>query len=183
MTAYALIVFLGYPGLALAVFAGLLAARGILSIWIVAPLCVIGAVAGDSFGYWTGKKFGRRLFSRPDSFFFRKDFIDRTEAFYSKHGKKTLVLARFIPIIRTFAPIFAGIGEMEYRLFLSFNAAGGLLWGAGLTLSGYFLGIRFPQTERYLFDIVIVIIIASLVPVGFEFFRSRRKKPLPPAGL
>ena len=190
-----LIGFLGYPGLALIVFAesgfllgailpgdsllftaGIFAAQGIFSLWLTLAIVILAAILGDSFGYWTGKKFGRRLFIRDESLFFRKEYADRTEEFYKKHGRKTLILARFIPIVRTFAPIFAGIGSMEYSEFLAYNAIGGTLWGAAVILSGYFLGAAFPQIENYLTYIILAIVFISLLPVLREYIQHRKKR-------
>lgn len=190
-----ILAFLGYPGLALVVFAesgfllgailpgdsllftaGLIASRGALDIYAITAIAVVFAIAGDSLGYWMGIRYGRRLFSREDSFFFRKEYVGRTEDFYAKHGKKTLVLARFVPMVRTLAPIFAGIGAMSYREFFSYNAIGGILWGAGLTLAGYFLGAAFPQLENYITYVVLGIIALSLAPVAWEYFSASRKR-------
>src|SRR3989338_2670613 len=131
--------FFGFflPGDSLLFTAGLLASQGhfnVFILWIGATLC---AIAGDSVGYAFGRRVGPRLFTKEDSFFFHKDHIHRTEAFYEKHGKKTIILARFVPIVRTFAPILAGIGSMEYRTFLSFNVAGGVLWSTLLIFLGF----------------------------------------------
>ncbi len=154
-----------FPGDSLLFTAGFLASQGYLNIWFLIIGSAAAAVLGDSVGYWFGAKVGSKIFSRPDSFFFRRKHLERTRVFYAQHGKKTIVLARFVPIIRTFAPILAGVGGMEYRVFLTYNLVGGVVWGAGLPLLGYLLGAIVPGVDRYLLPIVIIIIILSLIPV------------------
>ena len=137
-------------------------------------VCVVAAaIVGDQVGYLFGRKVGPALFSRPDSRFFRQQHVHKAQAFIEKHGAKTIVLARFVPIVRTFAPIVAGVGQMEYRTFVKFNVLGGLLWGAGLTTLGYFLGeIEFIKNN---IEFAIIIIVAvSLLPVALEVWRHRR---------
>ena len=158
------------PGDSLLFTAGLLSAQGYFNVWIMAALAVIGAIIGDNVGYAFGRRVGPKLFTREASFWFHKDHITKAEKFYEKHGGKTIILARFIPIIRTFAPIVAGVGKMDYKIFLRYNIIGGLLWGAGVTLLGYFLGQLVPDAEKYLLYIVIAIIILSVVPVIIPMF-------------
>lgn len=165
-----------FPGDSLLFTVGLLASQSHFNIWLLVPLIVLAAILGDSFGYYCGRTFGPKIFSRDESILFRKAHIERTRRFYEKYGKKTIILARFVPIIRTFAPIFAGIAGMNYSLFLSFNIVGGILWGAGVTLGGYFLGNIFPQTEQYLSSIIIGIVFVSLLPMIFEFVREYRHR-------
>jgi len=153
-----------FPGDSLLFTSGFLASQNILDIKILLPLVVIGAIAGDSIGFWMGGKFGKWLMSRHESFFFKKDYITRANNFYEKHGGKALILARFIPAVRTFVPIVAGMAEMRYSKFISFNVIGGLLWGAGMTLTGYFLGRVIPDVDKYLLPIVAVIIVLSVLP-------------------
>ena len=143
--------FIGFflPGDSLLFTAGFLASQGIFDIRILAFLCFIGAVAGDSVGYWFGHKVGRKLFQKKDSLLFHKDNLMKAEKFYEQHGKKTIVIARFMPMIRTFAPIVAGIGSMDYKTFISYNVFGGLIWGVGLTLAGYYLGNLIPDVDKY----------------------------------
>ncbi len=169
--------FFGFflPGDSLLFTAGLLASQGLLNIWWLVPCCMAAAILGDSVGYAFGKRVGPALFSREDSFLFHKKHAERARDFYERHGKKTIILARFVPIVRTFAPIVAGIGGMAYRTFLSFNVIGGVAWTALLTLAGYFLGRAFPATERYLNLIVVAIILLSFIPVAVEWLRERRK--------
>jgi len=137
-------------------------------------ICVVtAAIVGDQVGYLFGKKVGPALFTRPDSRFFKQQNVQKAHAFIEKHGPKTIVLARFVPIVRTFAPIVAGVGEMEYRTFVKFNVLGGLLWGAGITTLGYFLGeVEFIKNN---IEVAIVAIVAiSVLPVAIEMWRHRR---------
>lgn len=162
-----------FPGDSLLFTAGLLASQGhfnILALWAGATVC---AIAGDSVGYAFGKRIGPKLFTKEDSLFFHKEHIHRTEAFYEKHGKKTIILARFIPIVRTFAPILAGIGRMNYKTFLSFNIVGGVLWTTTLLFLGYILGTIIPSVDRYLLPIIFGIIALSFLPIFFEYRRSK----------
>lgn len=165
-----------FPGDSLLFTAGLISSQGFLNIWILAPLMVIGAVAGDSFGYWFGAKVGPRIFNREDSFFFHKQHIERTQKFYLKYGTKTVVLARFLPIVRTFAPILAGVGSMPYGTFARYNIIGGIVWGGGVTLLGYFLGAVVPGIERYILPIIVGIIVVSFLPILHELVKSRRNQ-------
>ncbi len=164
------------PGDSLLFTAGLLASQSFFSIWYLTPIVILAAILGDSFGYWSGHYFGPKIFTKEDSFFFRKRYVEQTRAFYDRHGKKTIILARFAPIVRTLAPILAGVGKMPYRQFLTYNVIGGVLWGGGITLLGYFLGAIFPATEKYLSFIIIAIIIVSVLPIIFEVWRGRQEK-------
>lgn len=168
--------FFGFflPGDSLLFTAGLLASQGYFNVVVLWLGCMIAAIVGDSVGYWFGKKVGPKIFFRDDSFFFHKKHIDRTRAFYEKHGKKTIILARFVPIVRTFAPILAGVGQMEYRSFLSFNIIGGILWSTLLIFLGYGLGSFIPSIDRYLLPIVLLIILLSFVPIISEWRKSCR---------
>ena len=152
------------PGDSLLFTAGFLASQGFLNIWVLALGAFVCAVAGDSAGYAFGRRVGRRLFNRTDSLLFHKDHLLKAEKFYEKHGGKAIVLARFMPIVRTFAPIVAGIGTMHYSRFVFFNILGGFLWAVGVTLAGYFLGSLIPNVDKYLIPIVGVIIVVSLLP-------------------
>ncbi len=158
--------FFGFflPGDSLLFTAGFLASQGIFDIKLLVVLCVAGAILGDSVGYTFGRKLGAKLFQKEDSRLFKKKHIERAHAFYEKHGGKTIILARFMPIVRTFAPIVAGAANMTYRKFLSFNIFGGLLWGGGLTLTGYFLGNIIPDVDKYLIPSILLIIILSFLP-------------------
>lgn len=170
--------FFGFflPGDSLLFTAGLLASQGhfnILALWLG---CVLCAVVGDSIGYTFGRKFGPKIFNREDSFFFHKKHVERTKEFYEKYGRKTIVLARFVPIVRTFAPILAGVGKMEYRTFLSYNIIGGILWTTLLIGLGYGLGTVMPSPDRYLLPIVLLIIVLSFVPILREWHKSTAAK-------
>ena len=157
------------PGDSLLFTAGFLASQGFLNIWILMGLTFIGAVLGDSVGYWFGKKTGNKIFIKEDSFLFKKDNINKAEEFFKKHGAKAIVLARFVPIVRTFTPILAGVGTMHYKTFLSFNVIGGALWTIGVSLLGYFLGNIIPNIDKYLLPIVLLIIIVSLFSTIHSF--------------
>ncbi|HEY4514919.1 MAG TPA: DedA family protein [Candidatus Paceibacterota bacterium] len=163
-----------FPGDSLLFTAGLLASQGYFSITYLVILLAIAAISGDSVGYWFGKKVGPRIFTREDSFFFHKKHIERAHEFYTKYGPRALVLARFVPVVRTFVPIVAGVGEMHYPTFLRYNIIGGLLWSVGVSLLGYFLGATVPNIEEYLLPIIIVIILLSVLPVVFDLLRARR---------
>jgi membrane-associated protein len=170
--------FFGFflPGDSLLFTAGLFASQGYLNIWLLVIGCALAAIIGDSVGYAFGRRIGPALFSREDSFFFHKKHADRAKSFYEKYGVKTILFARFIPVVRTFAPIIAGIGGMQYRTFVRWNILGGIIWTFLLTFLGYFLGSAFPATEKYLGRIVILIILVSFIPVIIEWIKSRRSK-------
>ena len=160
------------PGDSLLFTAGFLASQAILSLPVLLIFVPIAAIAGDSVGYSFGRRVGRRLFQKQDSLFFHKKNLRRAEEFYEKHGAKTIVLARFMPIVRTFAPIVAGISEMHYRRFVTYNIIGGVLWGLGVTLIGYFLGGLIPDVDRYLLPIVIFIIVISVLPSAVHILKD-----------
>ena len=164
------------PGDSLLFAAGLLAASGFLSLWPLITLVVIAAIFGDSVGYWFGVRVGPGLFKREDSRFFKQSYLKRTQDFYGKYGGRAIILARFVPIVRTLAPILAGVGSMNYRHFISYNAVGGFLWGAGVILLGYFLGSIIPNSDRYLLPITLVVIILSFLPILINFARSTHSK-------
>jgi len=153
-----------FPGDSLLFTAGLLASQGFFKLWILVPLLILAAILGDNAGYWTGKKLGGWLMKQKDSFFFKKRYLTEAQHFYEKHGGKALILARFIPAVRTFAPIAAGIAKMKYEKFFFNNIIGGTLWAAGMTIGGYFLGRVIPNADKYLLPIVGLIIIISVIP-------------------
>ncbi|MFA6432853.1 MAG: VTT domain-containing protein [Candidatus Paceibacterota bacterium] len=167
--------FFGFflPGDSLLFTAGFFASQGYLPIAILLVGAFIAAVAGDSVGYAFGKRVGPSLFTRENSLFFDKKHIARAQHFYEKHGAKTIVLARFIPIVRTFAPIVAGIGNMKYRTFATWNILGGFLWTWLMLGLGYTLGAVVPNPDRYVLPAVIVIIATSALPALREIFRKR----------
>lgn len=170
--------FFGFflPGDSLLFTAGLLASLGhfnVMWLWLGCMLC---AILGDSVGYAFGKKAGPKIFTREDSLFFHKKHIEHTQAFYARYGKKTIVLARFVPIVRTFAPILAGVGKMKYRTFLAYNITGGTLWTTLLIFLGFFLGMAIPNPDRYLMPLVFAIILISFFPIVREWWKSKDKK-------
>lgn len=165
-----------FPGDSLLFTAGILASQNILNIWILIFGCIIASIVGDSVGYFTGKKYGRELFNKEDSFLFKKKYLHEAEVFYDKHGKFTIIIARFVPIIRTFAPIVAGITKMHYKTFISYNIFGGVFWVSLMLSLGYFLGGIIPNPDKYLLPIIFTIIIVSVLPVIFKFVKIRFKK-------
>lgn len=173
-------VFFGFflPGASMLFTAGLLSSQGFFSLWILVPSVALAAILGDSAGYWFGAKVGYRLFLWPDSRFFRHEYLEQAKEFYERHGVYAIVLARFVPIVRTFAPIIAGVVRMRYRTFLVYNVSGALLWGAGVTFLGYFLGERVPLVGHFLTPIVLLIVGLSLVPLVWNFLK--RPEPPPP---
>jgi len=151
------------PGDSLLFTTGFLASQGVLDIWILLPLLFVAAVLGDSAGYAFGRRVGRRLFQREKSLLFHKSHLLKAEQFYERHGKKTIIVARFMPVVRTFAPIVAGIGHMEYKTFVTYNIIGGFLWSVGITVLGFFLG-RIPFIAKNLEIAIFVIIGISIMP-------------------
>ena len=137
---------------------------------------ILAAILGDNVGYTFGRKIGPAIFKKENSIFFNKKYIEKAHAFYEEHGNKTIILARFIPIVRTFAPILAGVGSMNYRTFLSYNILGGIGWSTLLLLLGYGLGRNIPGIDKYLLPIVLVIIVISILPGVFNFIKISRKK-------
>ncbi len=168
--------FLGFffPGDSLLFVAGLLAAQGLFSPEALIITIAVAAITGNMAGYWFGEKVGPKLFDREDSLLFRKQHVYRAQAFYEEHGAKTIALARFIPIVRTFAPIVAGVAKMRYRTFLAYNILGGLVWTAGLVLAGYLFGNLISDVDRYLLPVILAIIIVSFMPAVWHIVKERR---------
>ncbi|MBA3804992.1 MAG: VTT domain-containing protein [Acidobacteria bacterium] len=164
------------PGDSLLFVAGLFAADGKLSLFALLGGVFVAAVVGDAVGYFTGLKMGPRLFKRPKSLLFRPSHLQKAQAFYDKYGGKTIIIARFVPIVRTFAPIVAGAAQMPYRQFVVFNVIGGFLWVFTMILGGYFLGRAFPALRDHIEIVVIVIVALSLTPPIYEYIKSRREK-------
>lgn len=162
------------PGDTLLFAAGLLAGGGMLSYGPLAAVVVIAAILGDSVGYWFGRNVGGALFKRPDSRIFKQEYLRRTEAFYKTYGARAIVLARFVPIIRTLAPILAGVARMPYARFLTYNVLGAFVWGAGVVSAGYFLGAAVPGIERYILPISLGIIVLSFLPILINLSRGKR---------
>lgn len=160
------------PGDSLLFTAGFLASQGYFNIFWLTLGCFVAAVVGDSVGYIIGDKFGKKLFQRNDSMFFRKDHLLKAQAFYQKHGGKAIILARFMPVIRAFAPVAAGMADMKYSAFVFYNIIGGLLWAVGLTLSGYFLGSVIPDVDKYLLPIVGAIVLLSISPALIHILKD-----------
>jgi membrane-associated protein len=163
------------PGDSLLFVAGALCGMGSMELQVLMPLLMLAAFSGDNTNYWIGRLVGNRLVRHADSRFFRREYLDKTHAFYKKYGGKTILFARFLPIIRTFAPFVAGIGTMRYRLFLAFSALGSLAWIGGLTLAGYFFG-NIPVIKNNLTLMILGIIIVSFLPAIREFIRHRRQR-------
>ncbi len=167
--------FFGFflPGDSLLFTAGFLAAQGYLNIWALAIGSFLAAVIGDSVGFTFGHKVGPKIFNRPKSRFFKKEHLDKAHRFYERHGPKTIIFARFMPFIRTFAPIVAGAANMHYATFITYNLVGGAIWGLGMPLLGYFLGNLIPDVEKYLMPIVILIILVSVAPGIYHYIKSK----------
>ena len=164
------------PGDSLLITAGLVAAAGGLNIWWINVLLIVAAVSGDSVGYAIGARIGPRLFTREKSLLFNPAHVERTRRFYARHGAKTIVIARFVPIIRTFAPVVAGVGTMEYRRFLVYNVAGGVGWVTSMTWAGYLLGRAIPNIGEYVHVVVVIVIVLSVIPIVVEIVRERRRR-------
>jgi membrane-associated protein len=161
------------PGDSLLVTAGVFCAAGHLQLWTLLTAVTAAAIAGDQVGYWIGYRAGPLLFRREDSLFFKRRHLMRTHAFYERHGGKTIILARFMPIIRTFAPVVAGVGEMQYRRFVSFNVVGGFLWVWSMALLGFSLGHTIPDIDRHIHLVILVVVFLSILPGIIELIRSR----------
>lgn len=162
------------PGDSLLFVAGALCGMGALQLELLAPLLVLAAFSGDNTNYWIGRLVGVRLLSRPNSRLIKREHLDKTHAFYEKHGGKTIIFARFLPIIRTFAPFVAGIGLMRYRLFVLFSALGSVAWITSLTVAGYYFG-NIPLVKNNLTLIIIGIIVITLLPALRELIRHRKQ--------
>lgn len=165
-----------FPGDSLLFTAGFLASQNFLDINILVWGSFICAVLGDSVGYWFGKKVGPKIFNKEDSIFFHKKHVERAQNFYNKYGNKTILLARFVPIVRTFAPIVAGVGQMKYKNFITFNLIGGFVWSFGMIYAGYFLGQIIPGVDKFIIPIILIIVVLSILPIIFEIIKSRSKK-------
>lgn len=171
------------PGDSLLFTAGLLASEGHLNLPVILVGTFVAAAAGDQVGYAFGARVGPALFTRQDSRLFHREHLERAEKFFEKHGPRTIVLARFMPIVRTFAPVLAGVGSMPYRTFVTFNLLGALLWAVGVTLAGYILGTTIPDVDRFILPMIAVIVLASVAPAGLEVLRHRRSRVLPPEAV
>lgn len=163
-----------FPGDSLLFTAGLLSAGGFFSFIPLVILVVVSAILGDSAGYLFGAKVGNAFFKRPDSRFFKQAYVTRTQVFFEKYGGRAIILARFVPIVRTIAPVLAGVGAMTYGKFLSYNILGGALWGAGMLSLGYFLGSIIPDSAHYILPISLGINAISFLPILLEYVREKR---------
>lgn len=176
------------PGDSLLVVCGLFAAAGKLNVWVMLVTLFIAAVLGDAVGYYSGRKVGPAIFSRPKSRFFNPNHLKKAHSFYEKHGGKTIIIARFVPIVRTFAPIVAGAAEMSYRQFALYNVIGGFAWVTSMLFAGYFLGGLVEQLVRNVFGVegflleehidkvVIVVVFLSILPIIFEYLKARKER-------
>jgi len=164
------------PGDSLLFTAGVLSSLGFLNVWVCVVGVTLAAVVGNGLGYWIGYRVGRRLFQNPRSRLFRPEHLARAEAFYEKHGGKTIVLARFVPVVRTFAPIVAGMGSMIYPRFAAFNIAGGALWAISMVGGGYAFGsvLSPEQVDRFLLPVIAAIVVISLAPAALHLYQERR---------
>jgi membrane-associated protein len=166
-----------FPCDSLLVAAGLIAsqpARG-LNVWLLGLILSVAAILGDTVGYYIGKASGPRIFTRENSLLFNRRHLERAHAFYLKHGGKTIVLARFMPIIRTFAPVVAGVAEMPYRSFLAYNVFGGVLWVWSMLLTGYVLGRYIPGVDKHIDKVIILVIFLSILPGIIGWYRERKR--------
>lgn len=169
-----LLIGLVLPGDSLLITAGLLSAQGSLSVFGVIIAAVLGAVLGDTTGFWIGRRLGPAVFRKPESRFFKPAYVERARSYFERYGVTTLIIARFIPVVRTFVPTMAGVGEMHYPNFLLYNVVGGVLWGAGIPVAGFFLGRLIPNLDRYVLLIVGLVFVLSLIPLGLELRKQRR---------
>jgi membrane-associated protein len=164
------------PGDSLLVTAGIFAARGDFNLWYLIGLFTLAGIFGTSVGYYIGFKTGKKIFTREDSFFFHKKHLMEAHNFYEKHGGATIVLARFIPIVRTFAPLIAGVGEMQYSKFLVYNILGGIGWVVSMLLIGYTLGAMIPGVMQHLELVIILVVFVSILPGIIKYLHTKLKK-------
>lgn len=164
------------PGDSLLISAGLFSAGGHIPIWPMVWILTAAAIIGDATGYYIGKKLGTNLYSRKDSIFFKRKHIEHTREFYNKHGGKTIILARFIPIVRTFAPTVAGVAGMKYRSFVIYNVLGAFIWIWSLLFAGYFLGRTFPRINDHIHAVVILVVILSVLPIVVKWYKTRMSR-------
>jgi membrane-associated protein len=167
--------FFGFllPGDSLLITAGLVAASGKLGFWETNATMILAAILGDSTGYFIGRILGRKLFERPDSLIFRREYLERTQNFYDRHGGKTIFFARFVPVIRSFATTVAGIAKMPYTRFIAFSVSGAITWIASLTSLGYFLGSQFPELDTYINLIISATVLAIIISIIFKLIRAK----------
>ena len=164
------------PGDSLLVTAGVFAAAGLIDIYLLLISVSLCAIVGDQLGYLIGKKTGQALFTREDSMLFKRSHVLRAQEFYERYGSKTIVIARFVPIVRTFAPVVAGVGNMNYRRFVTYNVVGGILWVFSMSLLGYVIGTVVPDIDKYIHYVIVVIVFLSILPAIIEAWRERRRQ-------
>jgi membrane-associated protein len=172
----AMVAFL--PGDSLLFVAGLYAAKGQLNILVLVTLLSAMAIFGDAVSYTIGARVGPKIFNRPRSRLFKPEHVQAAHAFYEKHGGKAIVIARFVPLVRTFVPVIAGVAGMRYREFAMFNITGGVAWVVSMTVGGYFLGSVFPEMGRHIEKVIIVIVALSVLPMVIEYVKAKRAKPV-----
>jgi membrane-associated protein len=172
----AMVAFL--PGDSLLFVAGLYAAKGQLNILVLVTLLSAMAIFGDAVSYTIGASVGPKIFNRPRSRLFKPEHVQAAHAFYEKHGGKAIVIARFVPLVRTFVPVIAGVAGMRYREFAMFNITGGVAWVVSMTVGGYFLGSVFPEMGRHIEKVIIVIVALSVLPMVIEYVKAKRAKPV-----
>ena len=170
-----LLIGIFFPGDSVLFVAGLLCTGGFLSFWPLVLIVAAAAILGDSVGYWFGIKAGDSFFKRKDSRFFKQAYVARTQKFFETYGGRAIVLARFVPVVRTIAPVLAGVGRMTYKKFLSYNMIGGILWGAGMVSLGYFLGSIIPNSEQYVLPLSLIVIALSFLPILFNLIWNRKQ--------
>lgn len=172
-------VFFGFflPGASLLFISGMLASANLFNIWVLVPLLLLAAVLGDNAGYWFGSYVGKAIFKRPNSRFFRQEHVQLARDFFERYGKAAVLLARFVPIARTFVPILAGVGDMGYKVFFFYNVLGAVIWACGVTLLGYFVGRRIPDAEHYLTLILALIIGVTSIPLILAWWRQWKSEP------
>lgn len=165
------------PGDSLLFVTGLFIAQGFISmnIWLGAILLTIAAIVGNAVGYWIGKKAGPALFRKPDSKLFKREYVEKTGHFFEKYGARAIVMARFVPIVRTFITAMAGMGGMNFRRFITFSAIGGVIWAGGVTILGYFLG-NIPFVEKNIELILLLVVLVSVIPIVMEWIKHRRQR-------
>jgi len=163
------------PGDSLLVTAGVFAKAGHIDLYMMLIAVSLCAIVGDQLGYYIGQKTGPALFNREDSLLFKRSHVLRAQQFYEKYGSKTIVIARFVPIVRTFAPVVAGVGQMRYRRFVTYNVAGGILWVFSMVLLGYFLASAVPNIDKNIHKVIVVVVFLSILPAIIEFIRERRR--------
>lgn len=170
--------FVGFflPGDTLLLSAGIFAAQGKISLISVIAVVVVAAIAGDNVGYHIGKKYGRRLFSKPDGVIFRQEYVEQAEKFYERWGSKTMLIAHFVPIVRTFAPPVAGVAKMDYKQFVIYDAIGILAWGVGITLVGYWFGSKIPNIDQYIMLVLGLVILATVGPTVYHVIKAVLEK-------